>query len=239
MKKYRIAGIVLIVGILFGFSCLVTGESLPMQSSDLAVAEVTQDTDMQDEEPDYEAMQKELDALRLAEKELEKQARAGAVSADEYEEQRAGLFSRLAGLMMRADRGTFRLDGVVVDEHGEPMEGVRMSVVRSRMTGFDRSVDRETEQQIDGSFSVRVSGYETVALIFKKAGYYQVIRDFPQLSAEEEDDLEEEFESGRVRPRRYVYPDIRVEMQSIGETARVSAIRYTTRLFETEGVTSR
>ncbi len=181
---------------------------------------------LEDEEPDYASMQRELDEIRLAKEELMRKAKTQEVSREQLERNAQNLFADEIDLMMRAFRGTFLLDGKVVDEHGAPMNNVVLTVSKRREVGIDRHKTREDQRTIDGSFSVRVAGYTDVALIFTKPGYYQVRLRFPKLTDDELDDLDEEFERGRVIPRRYEHRNLRVEMQSIGELAQTIFLGY-------------
>ncbi len=232
MRKLYGICLLLIVASLWGSVAVSVANDRNMRENTVPAADI-----LQDEDPDYEAMQLELDELRRAEEELEQQRRERKVTGEEYEQRRQSLFGRLASLMMLADRGSFLLEGEVVDEHGNPLDGVKLTVVRTRMTGVDRSRSRTDEHKVDGSFRVRTSGYDRVSLIFDKGGYYQVRLLFPRLTDEEYDDIDEEFEEGRIRPKRYEHRNLRVEMHSIGEVARIVALGYQPRFsIRDEGV---
>ncbi len=214
--------------------------SLPLQplpGKEVPVAALNEAVLLVDEDPDYEAMQLQLDELRRAEEELEQQRRERKVTGEEYEQRRQSLFGRLASLMMLADRGSFLLEGEVVDEHGNPLSGVRLEFTKERMTGLDREVSRTEKSVVNGQFSVRARGYTDVGLIFSKPGYYSYRMRFPQLTLEEDEELEEEFERGRIRPRRYEHRNLRVEMHSIGEIAGTLSLRYQPRVYtQSDGV---
>ncbi len=181
---------------------------------------------LNDEAPDVEAMQQEMDEFRREGKELREKANQQLIALPEYEDRRNRLYGRLMELRMRANLGTFLLDGIVVDENGIPIDGVDLTVVKSIDTGIESSTSKTQKHEINGVFSVQARGYTAVALIFSKAGHYQAHLRFPQLTLAEMEALAAEFDNGRIRPKNYEHRNLRVEMHSVGELARTLSLGY-------------
>lgn len=68
--------------------------------------------------------------------------------------------------------GSFSISGKIVNEDGEPVEGVKVSITKSISRGFMESIDSSHYQTVDGEFSLNEQGCNRIYLDFYKKGYF-------------------------------------------------------------------
>jgi len=75
---------------------------------------------------------------------------------------------------IRRGRVIFDISGTVNDTQGNPLYEVLMIVEQTRVTGFDKSIDKEEKQTINGKFHLRTNKQNSITMSFEKDGYYNV-----------------------------------------------------------------
>jgi len=108
---------------------------------------------------------------------LEQKARTDELTPTE-EKRRRWLGGQFMQRILDASLGRFTLEGVVVDEQGNPLDKVSLRISKEKMTGFEQWKEDKEEKIINGTFSVTARGYDIVRLYAKKDGYYQESLDF-------------------------------------------------------------
>lgn len=125
----------------------------------------------------------------------------------------------------QASRVQFRVSGVVVDQSGEPLDGVTMHYSISWPVGWDNNQRVSGNEQVDGEFTLEpgVQG-QRLTLHVKKEGYYPERRSFAanHLDAQTSHDLL----AGKL-PERNVTEirDLKIQMQKIGELTELARQR--------------
>lgn len=67
----------------------------------------------------------------------------------------------------------FHLQGAITDEHGQPLDGVHLTVDGGRWKEMGTSTEYETTRyQVDNRFDIRTNAYSSITLYVGKPGYY-------------------------------------------------------------------
>ncbi len=119
--------------------------------------------------------------------------------------------------LAEADNIRFLLGGIVVDEAGQPLGGVKMTVHKPKTTApWQGSVEREI-LVVNSTFSLDLNGYSGVGLEFEKEGYHPAKLAFPYNVSGY---VEEKITRGeKVDPHVWRKDDIRVVLEKIGQLA--------------------
>lgn len=132
---------------------------------------------------------------------------------------RAGL--RMMERAVLAYNGRITLSGTVVDDSGNPLQGVRLRywTTTAALDWTQMGGSGSTTEVIDGTFTTDVDNASDITLEFSKAGYFPARLGFStreDLSPEEETSF---FDPGPIQPPHLVREGLQVVLYEVGEVA--------------------
>ena len=155
---------------------------------------------------------------------LENKASEDELTPDEAKK-RSRLGARVFDRLISAFMARYILEGTVVDQDGNRLDGVQLSINKAKTRGPDRWAEEKTEQTINGAFALDLNGYTAIYLYFNKDGYYQEMLSYGYDGGETT--AEDIVLRDRPARRNLVEKrDIRVVMEKMGDVTKLMAQNF-------------
>lgn len=162
---------------------------------------------------------------------LQQKSEVGQLSPEEEERQR-WLGARIMNRIVEAGYARYTLEGEVVDQQGNSLNNIALKISKRKSLGPERSLYDDEDLIINGTFSVKASGYTSIYLYFDKEGYYSENMSF--LCKDVSDPFSPDYNPDRKVDRR----DIRIVMEKEGNITQLSEEDFKLTFRHQDGVSS-
>jgi len=126
-----------------------------------------------------------------------------------------------------SENGDFMLEGIVVDEEGNILKDVKLTITTTKSIPFD-VISKERTIKINGRFVVKARDCNAVTLEFWKEGYFRESKAFVLPSWEGNREEIEAIIKGRIKKNTFINRNIKVVMEKIGPLPKL--IKYNSHL---------